>query len=296
MKCKLCGSNNTHIVYSGKIKMNLVHPIIATSEDVDVFQCEDCDVIWHNYIIPVDYYTSETYRKNIDVDTDIDEHYRRYDKNVLKKLNLTGTNIFRNKTIADVGCGGGSFLDFLIGVADTTIGIEPSDVLRGHIAQKTHKAYSYAANAIEEYENRVDVITSFDVIEHVEDPKKWLAELSRLLADNGKIIVGTPTDYPILRKFLGKQFEEFIFQIHHPWIFSEKSLVYLFSACGFTNIQIEQKYHFGIGNVINWLQNGTAQGDVKFDFFSDTLNDVWRREMVAKGLGEYLLVTANKGV
>jgi 2-polyprenyl-3-methyl-5-hydroxy-6-metoxy-1,4-benzoquinol methylase len=294
MNCKICGSENTRIEYRGKLRMNLV-PVLDTNEDIDVWKCDNCDVIWHTYDIPKDYYQSEEYRKHIDIETDIETHYRKYDKNVLEKLNWTGSDIYRHKIVADIGCAGGCFIDFLHSVANETIGIEPSAIFRKGLEQKGYKVFAYPKDALSEYKNKIDVITSFDVIEHVDDPKAWVSELYELLRGGGsKIIVGTPTDYPVLRKLIGKEFERIIFQIHHPWIFSEKSLQNIFLSCGFKNVKIKQTYHFGIGNVINWLKEGTAKGDIKFDYFSDTLNEVWRNEMIAKGLGEYLVVYAEK--
>lgn len=141
---------------------------------------------------------------------------------------------------------------------------------------------------------RCDVITSFDVIEHVEEPLQWVSEIYDLLKPGGEIIIGTPSDYPILRKLMGPAFDIVIFNTSHPWIFSCKSLELMFNTAGFADVRIEQKYNFGIGNVINWLQTGTPKGDIKFAEFSDTLDEVWKNEMIKNNMGEYFLVKAIK--
>lgn len=55
---------------------------------------------------------------------------------------------------------------------------------------------------------KVEVVTSFDVIEHVENPRKFIKEVYELLAPNGTAIIGTPTDAPIMRELLGEVYEK----------------------------------------------------------------------------------------
>ncbi len=48
------------------------------------------------------------------------------DKETLDKLQYTKTDIFKGKSVADIGCGAGAFLVFLKGVAMNLVAIEPS--------------------------------------------------------------------------------------------------------------------------------------------------------------------------
>jgi SAM-dependent methyltransferase len=178
------------------------------------------------------------------------------------------------------------------------VAIEPNEIYRNAMSMKGHTVYDYTASALGvggNLRNGVDIVTSFDVIEHVDDPKQWVRELYELLKPGGgQVICGTPTDYPILRRFAKEVFNPFIFQAVHPWIFSELALRNIFEEIEFREIQIEQKMHYGIGNFVNWLITGTAKGDIRFDKFSDTLNEVWKSELADKCLGEYLLLKAVK--
>ena len=298
MTCKLCENQNINIEYEGKIKSLFVNGNADfTKEDVKVHKCLDCDVIWHDYDTPLEYYASEAYRKSISTGaTDVESHYKMFDSQVLDKLNGTGTDIFRQKTVADIGCAGGCFLDFVSNVAKHTIGVEPSAIFRDALAAKGYSAFSNLEEALDEFKGKVDVITSFDVIEHVDDPVDFVQSVYDLLHRGGRVIMGTPTDYPLLRKLLGRKFDKFIFSTYHPWVFSEKSLRYLFEKCGYVNISIERKYKYGIGNVMNWLINGTAKGNIEFNLYSETLNKVWQLEMIKAGYAEYLIVSAKKEI
>lgn len=295
MKCQICGSKENDIIYSGKIKQGLVNGY--TEKDYDVFQCRDCNTIW-NYGYKdydfADFYESDEYRSRIENDTSIDAYCEKYDKDVLDKLTMTGTDIFRNKIVADIGCAGGSFLDFIGGVSKETIAIEPSRIYREGLKKKGHKVFAYASEAFDIYKNKIDVITSFDVIEHVEDPAKFLKDTYDLCADGGRVIIGTPTDYPILRKMLGDIFNRFIFQVQHPWVLSDNAMELMAEEVGFKNIRVEYKQKYGLGNLLSWLLDSKPRGDIHYDFIADSVNEAYKKSMAKKDICEYIILYAER--
>ena len=174
-----------------------------TTQAVPIYQCEDCHVIWHNSTT-VDlaaYYESRQYWNSLSEDSE-DAFYRNHDKETLDKLQYTGTDIFRDKTIADIGCGAGAFLDFLKGVAKNIVAIEPSQMFRDALRRMGYCTYPYTQDAVSEWEGAVDIATSFDVVEYVENPLLFLRDIHRLLRPGGTAIIGTPTDAPIKRSLL----------------------------------------------------------------------------------------------
>lgn len=294
MKCKICGCEDVKIIYHGPIKTGLLDGY--TKKAWDVYQCQECKVIWNlaQTEETSEFYESEEYRKRIEGNSYISTYYEKHDKEVLDKLEMTGTDLFRERTVADIGCAGGSFLDFVSGAAKEIVAIEPSRTYQKALKEKGYHAYQYASEALKEWRGKCDVVTSFDVIEHVEDPASFAKEVFELLKDGGKAIIGTPTDYPILREMLGNLFDKFIFQVQHPWVLSKESLEKIFYAAGFHNIKIEIKQKYGLGNLLAWLHEEKPRGDIKFDFISDTLDAAYKKEMGKMG-GEYLIVYATKG-
>ena len=103
-----------------------------TENAVDMWQCENCGVIWHEPVIEDTkaYYESKEYRNSLEGSTEQEMFYKLHDRETLDKFEYTGTEIFRHKVVSDIGCGAGAFLDFLKGVADTIIAIEPSEAYR----------------------------------------------------------------------------------------------------------------------------------------------------------------------
>lgn len=296
MRCKLCGCENIETIYHGLIRNGRLGQY--TSNKVPLYQCKECNVIWHEKeeIEDIqDYYESKEYRNSLEGSSEAEDFYRLHDKETLDKFQYTGTEIFRNKTVADIGCGAGAFLDFLKGVAKTVIAVEPSITYREIMDKKGFTTYAYAENAKKEYAGNVDVITSFDVIEHVEDPKKFLEEVFELLAEDGQAIIGTPTDAPVMRELLGEDFEKKqLFSTQHLWIFGEKNLNWLASEVGFQDVKIKYFQRYGISNFIGWIREKSPRSDVKAGWLTESMNQVYKAEMEKQGLADYIVLYLKK--
>lgn len=179
-------------------------------------------------------------------------------------------------------------------MSSETIAIEPSAIYRKGLEKKGHKVFAYSSEALNNFRNKCDVVTSFDVIEHVEDPKAFLNDIYELCADGGKIIIGTPTDYPILRKMLGEVFDRFIFQVQHPWVLSDDAMKLMAKEIGFDNIRVEYKQKYGLGNLLSWLLDGKPRGDIHYDFIEDALNAAYKKSMSKKEVCEYIILYAER--
>ena len=295
MKCKICGSENTDIIYNDLIRDGGLGQY--TKKPIKIFQCKNCDVIWHdNEIADVkEYYETEEYRNELEGSSEEEKFYELHDKETLDKLNYTGTTIFRNKVVADIGCGCGAFLDYISGVAREVVAVEPSLKYRNIMSRKGFSTYSYADEAKKLYANKIDVITSFDVIEHVQSPESFIKDVYDLLTAGGKAIIGTPTDAPVMRSLLGKDYEKkLLFSTQHLWILSEKNLRIISEKCGFKNIDIKYYQRYGIDNMLGWLKDKAPKSEIKQKFITETLNNVWKAQLVDNGLADYIVLYLEK--
>lgn len=295
MKCKICGSENIDIIYNDLIRDGGLGQY--TKKPIKIFQCKNCDVIWHdNEIADVkEYYETEEYRNELEGSSEEEKFYELHDKETLDKLNYTGTTIFRNKVVADIGCGCGAFLDYISGVAREVVAVEPSLKYRNIMSRKGFSTYSYADEAKKLYANKIDVITSFDVIEHVQSPESFIKDVYDLLTVGGKAIIGTPTDAPIMRSLLGKDYEKkLLFSTQHLWILSEKNLRMISEKCGFKNIDIKYYQRYGIDNMLGWLKEKEPKSEIKQKFITETLNNVWKAQLVDNRLADYIVLYLEK--
>lgn len=108
----------------------------------------------------------------------------------------SGFRPLAGKRVLDVGCGAGLLCEPLarLGAAVTGIDAAPENVE----AAKAHAALSgltidYRAGSVEDLGGDMfDLVTSLEVVEHVTDPRVFVAGLAAALAPGGLLILSTP--------------------------------------------------------------------------------------------------------
>lgn len=141
----------------------------------------------------------------------------------------------------------------------------------------------------------MDSVVSFDVIEHVENPVLFMQDVKELLSENGEAVIGTPTDAPVMRELLGSIFEEnLLFSTQHLWVFNEQSLRKICQSAGFSTVDFSYRQRYGIDNMISWILEKKAGVKKEYHFITDTLNDIWKRELEAQKMADYILFYVKK--
>lgn len=116
------------------------------------------------------------------------EHYHRY---------LLARELCRGKDVLDVASGEGYGSAFLAQVANSVVGVDVSDVAVAH-AQKAYASIPTLsfqcsdALSIALPDHSVDVVISFETIEHLERQDDFIAEVKRILRPDGLFVVSTP--------------------------------------------------------------------------------------------------------
>ena len=125
------------------------------------------------------------------------------------------------KSILDVGCSDGKFLDLLEGV--DVMGIDPTtnrdEFIRGEFPQSMPKMM-------------FDVITMFHSVEHVADPVDFISSTHKHLADDGYLIV----EYPDIGRRLMRdnvKLSAMLDNHFHLFEFTQKTMVTLLDKCGY---------------------------------------------------------------
>ncbi|MBA2918594.1 bifunctional 2-polyprenyl-6-hydroxyphenol methylase/3-demethylubiquinol 3-O-methyltransferase UbiG [Sphingomonas sp. MAH-20] len=127
-------------------------------------------------------------REQLDHHWELDEHDRRP---------LAG------KRAADVGCGAGLLCEPLARLGAEVIGIDaaPENIAAARIhAEGQGLAIDYRAGSIDMLGAQpFDLVTSLEVIEHVEDPAAFVRGLAGALKAGGLLILSTPNRTPVSR-------------------------------------------------------------------------------------------------
>ena len=134
--------------------------------------------------------------------------------------------------LLDVGAATGFFLELARADGWNSRGIEPSHYA-SRIAKK--KGLAVDCGVVEELtlpDASFDVVTMWDVIEHLPDPRRSLAAVFRLLHPNGTLAVNTPDSGSLLARVLGLRWH-LVVPPEHLVLFSQKSLRLLLEEAGF---------------------------------------------------------------
>jgi SAM-dependent methyltransferase len=224
-----------------------------------VLKCRGCGVGFLSPTGPVDY-DSAQYRELVDGSASPDRFYALHDNEQGDKLKTLGVERLRDKVVADIGCGAGSFLDLAKGVASATLAIEPMRGYHPILQTKGHRPFAYCADAIGEWQGRVDVAVCFSVIEHVAEPVSLLHDIRRMLRDGGELLLSTPNLDDWMLELLPEDYGAFFFRTVHTWYFDAGSLRALASAAGFADCAVEYVHRFDLSNALLWLRDRRPTG------------------------------------
>ena len=87
----------------------------------------------------------------------------------------------------DIGSSTGQLLDFLRAVGCDTAGVEYSSACRELLEKKGHRYFS----AIDQVKGQFDLITAFDLVEHLYDVPGFFRRCRELLSENGTLVILT---------------------------------------------------------------------------------------------------------
>jgi len=161
--------------------------------------------------------------------------YRLHSKRLSKCMNLLKKNK-ENIKLLDVGCSSGSFLKSAkeYGMVDIQ-GVEPAS----KAAQTAiNSGFNVKIGFLEDLNlksNFYDVITLFEVIEHLKEPKKLLEECHRILNKDGVFLIGTGNSDSWTVKFMKEKWDYFNIDQHggHISFYNKKSFKIIAEETGF---------------------------------------------------------------
>ena len=217
----------------------------------------------------------------------IEDYFKNHDIEQNPRIARIGIEKFRNKVVLDFGCGGGSFLDLVKGVAAKTIAVEPFTGYHKSLTERGHEVYG----SIEEcsaYTGAVDIIISFGVIEHINDPLSYLQSAEKLLKKGGKMYIETDNLDDILVKLDFMEFGPFYYRTVHSWYFDANGLAGLCKKAGFNHIEKGFRHGFGLSNTLLWLKERAPKGTARLGFITDEIDFSWIQMLEKTGMAELL--------
>ena len=216
----------------------------------------------------------------------------------------------KNKTILDIGCGPGFFLQRAKEKGWNVLGIEPSSVAAKYaknsgipIIESTFESFLLTNK------EKFDAIHSKFFLEHMREPKKVCKDCYDLLNPNGIVCFEVPNDFNILQKIvtdkLNKEQYWIAPQVHINY-FSMKSLQNLLKKTGFIPFYAESTFplEFFLLFGLDYINNDKIGKKIhsmrmKFDsLLHSSSNNQLKRDLYSHfakiGIGREIIVYAKK--
>jgi SAM-dependent methyltransferase len=212
VSCPVCGSEQSRVLraasYPESANLNELQSVYCASSDHVLFdtvvECAGCGMVHINPRLDASVIQGgyEAVEDPVFVKQN-PQRIRTFSKTIRAILSRTGLNP-AGKRLLDVGCAGGAFPAAARDAGFTAEGIEPSrwlsdyarktyglDVRQGILERGTYPDASF------------DVITLWDVIEHVPEPHEVLTTIHGMLKPNGYLWVNYPDIGSVMARTLG---------------------------------------------------------------------------------------------
>lgn len=226
--CGLCGSHERTVKF--------------TDGPFSVVTCSDCDLTYvtprltdHSLIESVydeGYWSSDAAKDRgyTDYRSDAPLYLRTY----RKRLKVVRRHFPRPGRVLDVGCAAGYFLSVMQEEGWDVTGLEPSDAIRPQAAERLG-ADNVRAGLLGQADlprGHYDLITFWDVIEHIPDTVAALRAAKQHLAPGGKLLIETQNVNSRAAKLLGPAWQHYK-HAEHIYHFHPRTLKRLMDEAGF---------------------------------------------------------------
>jgi 2-polyprenyl-3-methyl-5-hydroxy-6-metoxy-1,4-benzoquinol methylase len=152
---------------------------------------------------------------------------------LLKQLGARGR-------ILDVGCACGFFIEAALKHDFDAYGIEFSKEAVAMAREDIRSRITIGdVNVLRERgDEQFDAVVAFDIIEHTQNPVKFLEEIRHVLRPQGWLMLATPDTDHFLRYVMRSRWP-MLQPMQHTYLFSKKAMTYALEKSGYENIEIQ---------------------------------------------------------
>lgn len=232
LTCKVCGCDQLDLLYAGKDRLH------GMPGDFGLYTCANCGVVTLCPQPSIDeiekYYPDDYISYPVPIEQE-KSRFKRIDRQygVYKRRNKVEKYTSKKSgKILDIGCATGVFLKEMQDHGWDAYGVEPStyaaEVAVSQPGLNIFNGYLDHANF---EENSFDVITLWDVFEHLLDPVATLEIIKQILKPDGSLVITMPNTDSWERKFFRQYWAGWDVPRHYH-IFSEDAIERLLKEHG----------------------------------------------------------------
>ncbi|PKN26374.1 MAG: hypothetical protein CVU64_17935 [Deltaproteobacteria bacterium HGW-Deltaproteobacteria-21] len=287
--CEICGHSQWEIQYQGRIREGGFGNL--SPETCYVARCSNCGIERLNEKACKDeeFYEKGIYKNLINEAEEESSSRAKRNLDYVQDLILGERAGQESFVIGEIGCAGGHFLSQVEGLGKEVVAVEPSMLYHAKLAQRGYRVYSMSENALEDYARKIGLIFCFAVIEHTQDPLKFLQEIKGLLAPGGSLILSTPNRRDILMEIGLEGYRQFFYRCVHRWYFDRESFSFCARKAGLQVVEVKSIHRFGLSNAMAWLKDGRPTGAAALPHLdSPDLDRYWKEYLSSRGVGDFL--------
>ena len=293
--CPACSNSKWNTVFTGAIRDGGYGQTTSTS--TSVLQCVSCGLQrLSEFALSLENYENADYRTKYNGGTNDQFLLELHDEEQANRVSLIGTSKLRNSIVLDIGCGHGSFLDAIRGLAKSTIGIEPFTELYESLRNRSHLIFPPDDQSLQDLNGEIDIVTSFGVIEHLVDPLDHLIYAWSFVKPGGQLVLQTDNLDEILYVTDARNFKEFFYRTAHNWYFSPSSLTNLAKSAQLQNFQVSTFQEYGFSKFLGWHKFGKPTGNTNGSILGNQFESAWKSGLEESGNGSLITLIATKDV
>ncbi len=291
--CEICAATDWRRTYSGTIRDGVFG---SQCDNAEVARCGGCGVdrLREDFCFETTGYETEEYRRKLAQAANTPGYQQTHDDLQRFTLDALWPQSLRGLTVADVGCAGGSFLDHVSGIATRLVAIEPARFFHGDLQHRGYEVFPSATAAADAIGAVVDLAVSSQVIEHVADPRGFLAEIGDLLAPQGQLLITTPNRDEILMDLLPDDYPAFFYRTVHRWYFDAGALAACGRAAGLEPAETRFVHRYPMANTLHWLRDRRPRGRKPMPPLDEAADGYWKSYLEAGGRADQLTMSFRK--
>lgn len=214
INCILCDLNNIEILFKKRDKFNI------TKDEFFIARCQKCRLLYINPRPSLEemkkfYPENYSWKDNTKVPSRFTKLIRNFERKyryhllrneVSKVIKYTKKN---DGKILDIGCGTGDRLEVFREKGFEIYGIEPYDSADDAKNFLKLNIIKGDLNSVHFFGKSFDIVTMYNVLEHIHNPIQTCKEINRILKDDGYLVIQVPNIDSLQYKIFKRRWSAF---------------------------------------------------------------------------------------
>jgi 2-polyprenyl-3-methyl-5-hydroxy-6-metoxy-1,4-benzoquinol methylase len=206
-------------------------------DEMTVMECGRCEFAWQWPLTRSTDESVEFFEKNYSL-TEEDSYFDKSKKREVCAMEIEFLNslVPARGRLLDTGSGNGTFAEVAFEDGWTSYGLDPAGPEIEEHADGRQLRLQKGVHSDLDVDEQFDVITMWDVVEHLERPLDVIDECKSRLTPGGWLVLETG-NFQSTGRILGGQ-NWWCFQSDHRWYFTPRSLEEILKRSGFSNFHL----------------------------------------------------------